>query len=127
MTLKVYTDASYSKEADGSVIGYLIAHNNETIYYKLDFLDKVKNTEAEVTAVISAIEKCQEINKDSKIIIFTDCQKAIKMNFHNVIFQKVIGHSKKCDKDEDDIMFNIVDKGTRKRLREIVKNKKIEI
>jgi ribonuclease HI len=128
MQHKIYTDASYSKEAGGSIIGFLILFNDGEKYFFYDFLEKVKNTEAETIASDLAVkycrEKCVEKNLDCNMIVHTDCQKTVKNITPNVTYKKVIGHSKKSEKDEDDLLFNIVDKTTRKKLREIVKNKK---
>jgi ribonuclease HI len=123
MEHKIYTDASYSKEADGSVIGFLIVFNSGQKYSYYNFLEKVKNTEAEIIASNSAIKYCHDIDPNSSLIVYTDCQKAVKNIVPNVTYKKVIGHSKKSEKDADDLLFNIVDRGTRKMLRNIVRNK----
>jgi hypothetical protein len=114
-----YTDASYAKDVGGSVIGFKIG--DEPI--KTRFLDKIKNTEAEVLAVKLCVERCVKMYKDTnpnlRIHIYTDCQKAMGLIFNeNVVFHKMIGHMRNQFKDEKQLMFTQVDKLTRKKLRE---------
>jgi len=114
-----YTDASYAKDVGGSVIGFKIG--DELI--NTQFLDKIKNTEAEVLAVKLCVERCvkmyKDVNPNLRIHIYTDCQKAIGLIFdENVVFHKMIGHMKNRLKDEKQMIFTQVDKLTRKKLRE---------
>lgn len=122
----VYTDASYSKEVGGTVIGYSIrcSSSQQDFGMTLEFLDQIKNTEGEMIATDRAIQKCKEMNPNCHINLYTDCQKATKLEIPNVTFHKVVGHSKKSEKDEHDFAFSIVDRAARKRLREMFKNKK---
>lgn len=113
-----YTDASYAKDVGGSVIGYKIGDDP----IKTRFLNKVKNTEAEVFAVKLCVELCVEkykaMNPGLKINIYTDCQKALGLNFEDdVVLHKMIGHMKNRLKDEKQLIFTKVDKLTRKKLR----------
>jgi hypothetical protein len=117
-----FTDASYSKEVGGSIIGYKIG--NDAIV--TEFLFGIKNTEAEIKAIEKCLLKCEESYSDYVIHIYTDCQKALNMQFDNVIFHKMKGHMKKCDKDDKQLIFTQVDKITRYELRQRMKNNKIQ-
>jgi len=114
-----YTDASYSKEIKGSIIGYKIGDDPIVT----EFLDQVKNTQAEIMAIEKCITLCKKKYPDHKIHIYTDCQKAIKSNYgSNVEIHKMIGHIKKSLQDDKQKIFSSVDKITRKELRKIYKD-----
>lgn len=113
-SIDCYTDASYSKEVGGSIIGYKIG--DEQIV--TEFLDKIKNTQAELIAVDRCIATCKEKYPNYQIHIYTDCQKAIQnQNTNDVIYHKMIGHIKKSLRDDKQTIFSCVDKLTRKELR----------
>jgi ribonuclease HI len=118
--IECYTDASYSTQANGSVIGYKIGDNQIVI----DFLPEVKNTQAELIAVNNCIKYCQESYPGNQIHIYTDCQKAVRLDYgENVIMHKMIGHIKKDLRDDKQKIFALVDKETRKELRRIHKQR----
>ena len=77
LSIDCYCDASYSKEVGGSVIAYKIGN----LPIRLSYLDKVKNTEAEIQAVDKCIEIVSELygNENFIIYIHTDCQKVIEL------------------------------------------------
>ena len=115
-SIDCYTDASYSKEVGGSIIGYKIG--DEPIV--TEFLDNIKNTQAELIAVERCIATCKEKYPTYQIHIYTDCQKAIQNqnnNTNDVIYHKMIGHIKKSLRDDKQTIFSLVDKITRKELR----------
>lgn len=109
-----YTDASYSKDVRGSYIGYII-DNNEV---KLQFLEGVKNSEAEEIAAALCIEIAKSRYPDYIINLYTDCQKVVNnTNINNVKVHKMIGHMK-GNNDIHQTRFKVVDKATRKALRQ---------
>lgn len=114
-----YTDASYAKDVGGSVIGFKIGDDP----IKTCYLTEIKNTEAEVFAVKLCVERCVAKYKDAhpnlRVHIYTDCQKAMGLEFtEDIVFHKMIGHMKNELKDEKQMIFTQVDKLTRKKLRE---------
>jgi len=122
LTIDCYTDASYSKQANGSVIGYKVG--DQPIV--MDFLPLVKNTQAEVMAVNLCVAECETIHPESQIHVHTDCQKAIRSQYpENMRMHKMIGHIKKDLRDEKQIIFAMVDRAVRKELRK--KHKEIEM
>ncbi|VBB18064.1 hypothetical protein YASMINEVIRUS_527 [Yasminevirus sp. GU-2018] len=132
--ISCYTDASYSKEVGGSVIGYKIGDGEvQTL-----FLLNVKNTEAEITAVqrcidtvVNGYDNMLDNNptnpvNDYEIHIYTDCQRVVQKFEdgeypYNVEVRKMIGHMKKADKDHNQLIFTQVDRATRKELRKRLK------
>lgn len=119
--INCYCDASYSKQAQGSVIGYKIGdHEIET-----QFLAEIKNTEAEIVAAKICIEKANAMYPNKIVCIYTDCQKVMKLyaNCDGIIMHKMIGHMKTALKDKNQKIFTTVDRATRKELRRIMKEK----
>lgn len=120
--IECYTDASYSQFAKFSVVGYKIGNSR----INLEILKNIKNTQAELYAIEKCITICNIQHVGKKIMIYTDCQKAIQ-NFQNNKYQKHInlikvdGHKKNILRDNHDKIFNLVDKATRKELRKNVK------
>lgn len=116
--IECFTDASYSKEVGGSVIGYKIGDSPIVT----DFCENIKNTQAEVLAVRKCIEKCKEDHPDHQIHVYTDCQKVMMMDFEqDIIFHKMIGHMKNSEKDDKQLIFTQVDRMTRKVLRQRIR------
>lgn len=113
--IECYTDASYSKYINGSMIGYKIGDSEIVI----EFIPDAKNTQAELFAIDHCISQCKEKYPDHQIHIYTDCQKAIRCNEYddNIILHKMIGHIKKDLRDEKQQIFALVDKAARKELR----------
>lgn len=112
--IKCFTDASYSQHKNLAVIGYKIGNNN----VKLELLPYVKNTQAELCAIARCIKSCNSKYPQRNIIIFTDCQRALKNEYPaNVTISKIKGHKKKALRDENDKIFSIVDKAVRKKLK----------
>jgi hypothetical protein len=113
--INCYTDASYSKDVGGSFIGYKIG--DEPMIIK--FLDGIKNTAAEVTAAEICILTAVSHYPDQIINLYTDCQKVVDTDYHlnNVKIHKMIGHMKGTD-DIHQTNFKVVDKATRKALRQ---------
>ncbi len=121
LTIDCFTDASYSKEANGSYIGYMIG-NNEIV---TEFCPEIKNTQGEILAIEKCISVCNENYKDHQIHIYTDCQKAINLyeNNDSMVFHKMQGHIKKSLMNDEQLKFSKVDKMTRKELRKRCKIK----
>ena len=113
--IKCYTDASYSKELLGSVIGYKIGDSK----IKTEYLEGINNTQAELIAIEKCIEKVKKHHPGKIIHIYTDCQKAIKVYNDNedVVMHKMIGHIKKELRDGDQMIFSQVDRATSKQMR----------
>lgn len=118
-TIKCFTDASYSPDLKISIIGYKIGDQDVIT----ENLPNVKNTQAELYAINKCIDICKELYLDQDIIIHTDCQRALKNEYPvGIKIKKVKGHKKKLFMNEDELLFNIVDKATRKELRKLTKN-----
>lgn len=116
--IDAYTDASYSKEIGGSVIGYKI----DNLPICIEFVNDIKNTQAELMAIERCISLSAIHHPESVIRIHTDCQKAQKEIYPpNIIIVKVIGHMKNKFKNERQKEFSKVDKLTRKTLRIMLK------
>lgn len=112
--IECYTDASYSKQANGSFIGFKIG--DESIVTV--FLPEIKNTQAELAAIDRCISECESRYPGYQIHIYTDCQKAVNNDYgDNIILHKMIGHVKKGMCDDKQQIFATVDKATRKELR----------
>lgn len=114
-TITCFTDASYSQHKRLSVIGYKIGDND----VMLEELPYIKNTQAEMYAVIKCIRVCRELYPNSDIELFTDCQKAVRADNYPdyVSVKKIKGHKKKALKDANDKIFSTVDKAVRKHMR----------
>jgi hypothetical protein len=116
MTIKCFTDASYSQQKKLSIIGYKIGD----LQIMLELLPDVKNTQAELYAIDKCIEVCNKLYPNEVIIIFTDCQRAFKNQYeHNITLQKIEGHKKSILKDDNDKIFSTVDKAVRRCLRNL--------
>jgi hypothetical protein len=113
--INCYTDASYAKDVGGSFIGYKIA--DEPLEIK--FLDGIKNTAAEVIAAETCILTAILRYPDQVINLYTDCQKVVDAGYHlsNVKIYKMVGHMKGTN-DIHQTRFKVVDKATRKALRQ---------
>jgi hypothetical protein len=126
MMVDCFTDASYSKSANGSVIGYKIGHGNIV----LDFLPEIKNTQAEVLAVKFCVDEIEKMYPNNKVllVVHTDCQKVMTLDMCtqniSVVYVKMIGHMKKSLMNDKQKIFSAVDKAVRKelRLRNSIKN-----
>lgn len=113
-TIKCFTDASYSQHKNLAVVGYKIGED-KIVLKKLPY---TKNTLAELIAINLCISACNIKYPGSNIIIFTDCQRALKNNYpKNVEIKKIKGHKKGSLKDENDLIFSTVDKKVRKAMR----------
>jgi len=120
-SINVYTDASYSKELGGSVIGYKI--DDQAIH--TEFISDIKNTQAELLAIKKCISLTTKYRIGCIIRIHTDCQKALQETYPpNVVMIKMSGHMKRADMDEDQKIFSMVDRLTRKTLRSLLKDKR---
>ena len=120
MIFSCYVDASYNSQKNIGVISYIIINNDIEILNKYEILNNIKNTQLEILGVNKCIEECSNISETSTIIIYTDCQKALQLNLDsNIKIIKVKGHSKKTEKDENDIIFSKVDKKAKKILRSL--------
>lgn len=115
-TIKCFTDASYSQQKNIAVIGYKIGDLEPV----LDELPNIKNTQAELLAIERCLEECAKLYPNNEIILYTDCQRALKNTNYppNVTLVKLEGHKKGTLKSDDDKIFSIVDKAVRKRLRQ---------
>lgn len=121
--IKCFTDASYSQQKSLSIVGYKIG-NLDVI---LEELPNIKNTQAELYAVEKCIDVCNKLYPNKNIIIYTDCQRALKNQYQkNVTLEKIEGHKKTLLKNENDKIFSGVDKAVRKKLRNVQTNNKIE-
>lgn len=125
-----YTDASYSKEVDGSVISYKIGN----MPIQSAYLANVKNTQAEIYAVDKCIKIVTELHADENIHIHihTDCQKVIELASNGkypsfISTYKMKGHLKGALRNDKQRIFSKVDKQARKDLRrrlKIIRNNK---
>ena len=119
MIIDCYTDASYSKNIDGSIIGYKIGANNIV----LDYLPQMKNTQAEVLAVKFCVDEVERMYPNKRITLFihTDCQKVMTLNMNtdniDIQYVKMIGHMKKSLMNAKQKIFSSVDKAVREELR----------
>lgn len=135
--MNYYTDGSYSPQKKIGVAGFMV--NDQQIYLK-DTTEK--NTQCEYLAVTMALKHAIKEGNNS-IKIFTDCAGVINtINKNkrakypelfalldkladkqiNVEWIKVKGHSKKANKNEDDLNFQKIDKAVRKKLRNSMNN-----
>lgn len=139
-----YTDASYNPQSKIAVIGML--YDDKII---MEQLNNVKNTTAEIRAVLLAIDYMKQFNHKNNpenLIIYTDCQtvvdlelrreklentcKQIYKDFFDAIdqinytieFRYIKGHKPSKDKNEFDKEFSKLDKAVRKQLRCLTKN-----
>ena len=122
LTIDCYTDASYSKEANGSFIGYIIGDEPMVTEFCLE----IKNTQGELMAIEKCLSVCNTKYPDHQIHIHTDCQKAIDQYQENgsIVFHKMQGHMKKSLMNDKQKIFSLVDRRTRKELRIKCKIKK---
>ena len=129
--INYYTDGSYSPQKNIGVYGFML---NNDIYL---WTTCKKNTQCEYLSVQMALRHAIE-NNNKDIKIFTDCSGIIntinknkkdkwpklfellnKFN-GNIDWIKVKGHSKKINKNNNDLEFQKIDKAVRKKLRELV-------
>jgi len=110
-----YTDASYGKDVGGSYIGYKIGDRP----VQLQYLEGVKNTQAEVIAVIQCVEQARALYPELGINVYTDCQKVILKlaRPEGVEYYKVKGHRGGAAVDDRPPPFVEVDRATRRALR----------
>lgn len=118
--IKCFTDASYSQQKSLSVVGYKISN----LPIKLEILQDIKNTQAELHAVNKCIDESKIMFPNRNIIIYTDCQRAIKSFSEEeypsfVTIEKIKGHIKTELRNDNDKVFNMVDKAVRRKLRSI--------
>jgi len=122
--IEYFTDASFSPQNKIAVVGFKIRSNPNI---QTEIIYDTKST----TAELLGIQKCIDnfcINNTS-CIIYTDCSKAVmleldyKMNNPtiNLYIKKIDGHKPTKIKDDTDREFALVDKYTRKKLRQIIK------
>jgi hypothetical protein len=119
--LDCYTDASYAKDVGGSFIAYKMG--DFPIW--LQYLEGVKNTQAEVFSARQCVRVARALHPNHVINVYTDCQAVIRKEPRqkNVNFFKVEGHPKTKQKDERQQVFSQVDRTARKALREMRKEK----
>lgn len=116
--IECWTDASYSPKHNISVVGYKIGKNQTKTKTQ-----QLKNTQAELEAIRICIFECETLYPNSKIIIYTDCQRALTKLYPTFVkIIKVQGHSKKSLKNNVDLIFSSVDKIVRKTLRNTIDN-----
>ena len=100
------------------VIGYKIG----TCDITYETFKNVKNTQLELFAVDSLIEKRNREFPSTHITIHSDCQAACTNSYYNVSMNKIRAHKKKSNCDDRDLLFRQVDIGCRKKLRELSRN-----
>lgn len=135
MTIYVFTDASYSPQKNIGVGGYIIVKNlqkydnleikelKEILSSKIKYINSNEgSTNIELKTIEIVLNKLKGIT--DKIIVHTDCQKALKIQtYDNVEIIKISGHTKQINRiTTQDKIFDVVDKLSRKRLRTIIKN-----
>lgn len=116
MSYKLFTDASYSPIYNFGVVSIDI-YMNEILIYSYDYqFENLKSSELEKIGIDLCFEYIQNYNI-SDFTIFSD----FKSSNANVVFLK--GHSKKSLKSHDDLLFQLVDKRSRKIMRRLNKMK----
>lgn len=123
MSLKFFTDASYSPEMKVGVVVTLETVDGIEMEPIVTVHNNVKNSQLEKIG----IERCIEIgiNKtDGQFTIYTDCESSIKFYNNDLINIKWIkGHKSKSSRISfEDLTFRKVDLLARKNLRQIVKD-----
>ena len=131
--VEYYSDASFSPPNHIAIVGFKIKVS-DIIYTKTIF--DTKNTDAELIGIQQCINHFI-INYDNtkfKLVIYTDCAKAIqvkeqfktenKLGEFEII--KIEGHKPTRLKDANDKQFSIIDKYTRKLLRQRLKTKECD-
>lgn len=113
-----FTDASYSQQKQLSIVGYKIGTRD----IQTEVLANVKNTQAELYAIQKCIEISNTMFPSNPIIIYTDCQRAIKSYEEHeyplhVTITKIKGHMRSHLRNETDAIFHSVDRAVRKALR----------
>jgi ribonuclease HI len=96
-------------------------NNSDLIFEGYKQYQNIKNSELEKMGIQLCLEKCQEMDSKKDIAIYTDCESAIG-NIqlpNNAQLKWVKGHSKKSEKDEFDLKFQICDKKAREKMREL--------
>jgi hypothetical protein len=119
-SIDCYTDASYSKEINGSFIGYKIGD----MPVRTQFLKNIKNTQAEIQAVEICIDIASKIYPSIELHIHTDCQKVVDSNDiypKHITMHKMVGHMKRADRNDKQQIFSHVDITVRKALRRQLK------
>lgn len=131
----IYTDASCDPITNHGVLGFMV---DDKIY--TSELDNIKNTDAEMTAIVYALSNI--IQTDDQIILYTDCQRAIKLfqdkkitkpihqivinkfnQFNNITLVHIDGHKKASLKTKTDREFSKLDQHLRKKLRDYMTTK----
>lgn len=118
--IKIFVDASYSKELKTAVCGtYIPSKSSEPTLTSIQ-CNGIATAEKKV--LHDAILLADELKVP--VTIFTDHEGALKnlQTPASINVQILKGHKKKADKDEDDIAFTVVDKAVRRELRRIVKS-----
>lgn len=125
VSLKYYTDASYSPQTGFGVIAIRKVVNSNMITDSTTTYHGIKNSELEKIGIEICIRDAQEQcnTTGSMIHVFTDCESSIS-NYESEINLKVHwiqGHlAKKNRISEDDRHFREVDLKARKELRKLV-------
>ena len=147
--IKLFTDSSVNPQKKIGFGAYLILDDEDKSledlkeHIKIKKFEDTSSTKLELQTLLWALDEI--INKDNIIEVYTDCQNIIglenrkeklekrhfldnklyeqffiKLKQLNLVFIKVKGHKKSGLKDEIDNIFNLVDKASRKALREYI-------
>ncbi len=131
--MNIFVDGSYSPQSGIGVGAYIIIDSttlsslinltiaelkvklSKDIIYKT-FKDAKGSTDVEQQILDIALAS---IGYDINKTIYTDCQKTKSTNNYNVIHVK--GHTKQSNRNNEEKIFDVVDKAARKKLRQVVK------
>ena len=135
--MNIFVDGSYSNQNKIGVGAYIIIDSN-TINTLTDLTIKDLKTKLSKDIVYKTFEDAKgSTDVEQKILdialqdpkigkfvtIYTDCQKTKSNDKYSVVHVK--GHTKQENRNNQDKIFDVVDKAVRKRLRQLVK--KIDI
>lgn len=160
MNIKLFCDGSVNPQIKIGFGSYFIYDDS---LLKQDIKTKkfteTSSTKLELEVLLWALQDTNTIirNKDTNIIVYTDCQNILGLekrreklesnNYKtstgkivkneelykkffiltdklNCVFEKVKGHKKSSEKDDIDKLFNLVDKASRRALREYLNESK---
>lgn len=92
------------------------------ISYKI-FKNAKGSTDIEQQILNVALQDPKIILQKQSITVYTDCQKTQSNDNYKV--EHVKGHTKQINRNNNDKIFDVIDKASRKYLRKIIKETKI--